>query len=375
MSKGNIPTPEELQTLPSQAIVSFAVRCAQRVAPEANPIQNGRYYGSIPSEPHIKAVSNLIDLIASAATIDEILRPIVEKAKMEADEAANAYYKSMLDEAHNYPGSPHDFDGWYDSHHDRGFEFRKSADAAIAAANAALAAKSSLTSTIASAFEAAEAAKSVYITPWYTNSKADGFLAAIQRDFELLRETVQLQRWEEQSTVQQDFFALHSEFDLNKDTRHGTIVQISSVVNEKLLDYYAKYPERLYSLEPRQFEELIGELFDGFGFQVEVTSRTRDGGRDVIAIKQEIVEVKYLIECKRYAKDRTVGIMPVQRLHGVTQAEQATKGILVTTAPAFTKPAIEFLKQQRWVLEGRDFNGLLEWLRQYQELQIRKLRA
>ena len=45
-------------------------------------------------------------------------------------------------------------------------------------------------------------------------------------------------------------------------------------------------PGELFSLSPRQFEELVAEIWQRFGYLVELTCRTRDGGRDVVAVKQ-----------------------------------------------------------------------------------------
>jgi|LGOV01.1.fsa_nt_gb HJR/Mrr/RecB family endonuclease len=165
-------------------------------------------------------------------------------------------------------------------------------------------------------------------------------------------------------------FALISQFDLNKQHDGSTILQISSVVNDRLIEYFLEKPSHLRSMMPRYFEELIAELFDGFGFAVELTQSTRDGGRDVIAIGNErIAASKYLIECKRYAESNKVGIQPVRSLYGVVTNERATKGILVTTS-SFTGPAEEFLQRNKWVLEGRAFDDIVEWLHEYQRLKF-----
>src|SRR5258708_40197380 len=56
----------------------------------------------------------------------------------------------------------------------------------------------------------------------------------------------------------------------------------------------------LISLTPRQFEELIAEIWSRFGYEVELTARTRDGGRDIIAIRRSVeASYRHLIECKR----------------------------------------------------------------------------
>jgi len=52
----------------------------------------------------------------------------------------------------------------------------------------------------------------------------------------------------------------------------------------------------------------MAKVFDGLGYVVEHTKETRDGGIDVLAIKNvDDISVRFLIECKRYAEDRKVG--------------------------------------------------------------------
>lgn len=90
----------------------------------------------------------------------------------------------------------------------------------------------------------------------------------------------------------------------------------------------------------------------------------------MIAIGNQIIAAsKYLIECKRYAEENKVGIQPVRSLYGVVTDEGATKGIIVTTS-SFTSGADEFIQRHKWQLEGRDFNGILEWLKKYQRLRF-----
>jgi HJR/Mrr/RecB family endonuclease len=165
-------------------------------------------------------------------------------------------------------------------------------------------------------------------------------------------------------------FALISQFDFAGQHDGSTILQISSILNDRLVEYFIKNPKHLRSMKSRDFEELIADLFDGFGFDVELTQSTRDGGRDIIAIgNHRIAASKYLIECKRYAASNKVGVQPVRSLYGVLNDEGATKGILVTTS-SFTGPAQEFLDRHKWVLEGRAFDGIVDWLREYQHLRF-----
>jgi restriction system protein len=99
------------------------------------------------------------------------------------------------------------------------------------------------------------------------------------------------------------------------------------------------------------------------GFEVTLTPIARDGGKDIYAAKKDqLGAFLYIVECKKYAPDRPVGVSFVRSLHGVVQAENATAGVLVTTS-RFTKPAQEFQERVRYQLSLRDYHDVARWLR------------
>jgi restriction endonuclease Mrr len=157
---------------------------------------------------------------------------------------------------------------------------------------------------------------------------------------------------------------LHGQFDVEKEIDGKTIIQYSNLVSEKLIEFFHKNPIELKRINRRLFEELVAELFNGFGYKVELTKQTRDGGKDIIAIKRTEVEVKYLIECKRPDPGGYVGVAPVRELYGVKVSEGATKAILATTA-YFSPTAKILFNKHKWELEPRDYDDLKEWLRLY----------
>jgi hypothetical protein len=145
------------------------------------------------------------------------------------------------------------------------------------------------------------------------------------------------------------------------------IVQVTGDF-QRLLDESAIRPEELLQLTPRQFEEFIAELWDRFGYQVELTKPTRDGGRDVVAVRRAEAELRFLIECKRNNLSHKVGVSLVRALYGVKTHEKATKAILATTS-YFTRTAKEFFEEHRWELEPRDYQGVLDWIKTASQLK------
>jgi|LGOV01.1.fsa_nt_gb hypothetical protein len=138
-----------------------------------------------------------------------------------------------------------------------------------------------------------------------------------------------------------------------------------SAANEELIRYLSKHPKLLFKLDPRKFEELVSEIFKDMGFETIVTPRTRDGGNDIRAVKKDgLGTFLYLIECKRYAPHRPVGVEVIRSLYGVSMAEQATYGIVATTSH-FSKDAKEFAKKVQYQLSLRDYSDLQRWLLNY----------
>jgi HJR/Mrr/RecB family endonuclease len=157
---------------------------------------------------------------------------------------------------------------------------------------------------------------------------------------------------------------LHVTFELQPRKHETAILEVARRIDEALIRRFSNNPEQLKVMDRRLFEELIAELFNGFGYEVELTRRTRDGGKDVIAIRQAEVNVRYLIECKRPDPGTVVGVAAVRELLGVKTDERATKGILATTA-YFSHDAQLLFHQHAWELEPRDYNAVVEWIRLY----------
>lgn len=143
------------------------------------------------------------------------------------------------------------------------------------------------------------------------------------------------------------------------------LIHTVATVNDELIRYLAKHPNLLHELHPRRFEELVAELLRAQGFEPTLTPRTRDGGRDILAARSDALgNLLYLVECKRYAPGNKVGVEVVRSIHGVTQAERANKGVIVTTS-SFTRDAIAFASPLKYGIGLHDFEALKVWLNSY----------
>lgn len=122
-------------------------------------------------------------------------------------------------------------------------------------------------------------------------------------------------------------------------------------------------PQLAYELDPRRWEEIVARFMEERGYQVELTPASRDDGRDIHVVrKDEFGSALILVECKRYAPDRPVGLAVVDRLYGVVERERATQGLVVTTSH-FTAGARRVERQNERRLSLADYNAFLSWLR------------
>lgn len=143
------------------------------------------------------------------------------------------------------------------------------------------------------------------------------------------------------------------------------IITITEFIDAKLLEELNKNPKRMFSLSPRQFEELVAELFYREGFDVELTPERKDGGRDVLAVSHnELGSHLYMAECKRYSPNRPVGVEYVRALYGVVEYEKATLGIIATTS-CFTKGAKSLSQDLKWRIGLKDYTNLQTWIKKH----------
>lgn len=124
----------------------------------------------------------------------------------------------------------------------------------------------------------------------------------------------------------------------------------------------------------RIFEELIAEVFNGFGYTIELTKKTRDGGKDIVALKKKSgKEEKILIECKHW-KD-TVDVKEIRSLVGVAVGEEELPtGVILATTSRFSTEAKNYVLNNtiKIDLERKDYDDILEWIHEYDAIQFSK---
>ncbi|MBN9336083.1 restriction endonuclease [Devosia sp.] len=138
-------------------------------------------------------------------------------------------------------------------------------------------------------------------------------------------------------------------------------------VSDQLFKMVSGDPNLVYALTPREFEEFSAELFQRQGYSVTMTPQTRDGGKDLYLARSDgLGSFLYIVECKRYAPDRAVGVGVVRELFGVAQHERLTAAMTLTTSH-FSEEAREFAAEVQYQLNLKDFVDLKLLLAPYRD--------
>jgi len=98
------------------------------------------------------------------------------------------------------------------------------------------------------------------------------------------------------------------------------------------------------------FELLAGEIFRRQGFEVEISSGLgADGGKDLTLRRDGEVR---LVQCKRLSARSWVSVMEMREFYGLLVAENAKRGIFMTTG-LYSRDAREFAEGKPIKLLGR----------------------
>ncbi|CAK8716535.1 Restriction endonuclease type IV Mrr domain-containing protein [Candidatus Electrothrix gigas] len=116
-------------------------------------------------------------------------------------------------------------------------------------------------------------------------------------------------------------------------TNEGTIVRAALVPWINIIDLMRNDPNSIFQISPDKWEEIIAAAYERAGFdEVILTPRSGDFGRDVIAIKKGLGEVRIIDQVKAYKPGHLVKANDVRALMGILQTDGASKGFLTTTS-------------------------------------------
>ena len=155
--------------------------------------------------------------------------------------------------------------------------------------------------------------------------------------------------------------------DLGPKTSEGHIIQAVTVPWRRIVEELERNPSFLFEFtqDPRKFEEFIAAAYDQAGWpKVELTPRSGDRGRDVIATKPGIMAIRVLDQCKAFSPGYKVTADDVSAMLGVLTTDPNTsKGVVTTTSEFAPGVHKRFENLMPYRLELRDGAALREWLR------------
>jgi restriction system protein len=116
-------------------------------------------------------------------------------------------------------------------------------------------------------------------------------------------------------------------------TAEGQLIEAVALPWFEIIALLKKDPTIAYQISARKWEELIAGAYKKAGFEeVTLTPRSRDYGRDVIAIKRGLGSIRVIDQVKAYKPGHLVTADDVRALVGVLHGDGASKGFLTTTS-------------------------------------------
>jgi restriction system protein len=111
------------------------------------------------------------------------------------------------------------------------------------------------------------------------------------------------------------------------------LIQVSLVPWFEIIGLITSDPKSIYQIDARRWEEIVAAAYEQAGFdEVILTPRSGDYGRDVIAVKKGLGEVRVIDQVKAYKAGHLVTANDVRALMGILQTDGASKGFLTTTS-------------------------------------------
>lgn len=151
----------------------------------------------------------------------------------------------------------------------------------------------------------------------------------------------------------------------DRPTTEGVLIKSHTALWVEIAQRLGEDWNLAFQLGDRQWEEMLAGALSKEGYEVTLTPRSGDHGRDVIAVKHGFGCLRILGSMKAYAPNRLVDRAHVHEMLGVLNTEASvSKGIIATTsdfAPRLEEsPGIKQVLPYR--LELINGAGLQQWL-------------
>lgn len=189
-----------------------------------------------------------------------------------------------------------------------------------------------------------------------TTSRLDGILSSLKKDMIYVGEYELLEKDNDSEEESQIILPTRIEEKLEL-VNYTPITLFQKILNDPLL---------VREISPRDFEYFVAEIINKLGFSdVNVTPRSNDGGRDIIATRTiNDIKMLFAFECKQYSPERKIQLHTMRSLLGTISYSETkvNMGVLVTTS-FFTKGSKNLIMSEA-LIDGKDFDDLVLWINQ-----------
>jgi restriction system protein len=120
----------------------------------------------------------------------------------------------------------------------------------------------------------------------------------------------------------------------------GQIVEGVSLAWFEIISQIESDPDFLFKIPGRRVEEIVAGAYQRAGWEVILTPRSRDRGRDVIATRSGVISIRIVDQIKAYRLGHLITADDVRSMLGVLHIDRNVSKGLVTTTGRFA-PGIE----------------------------------
>lgn len=148
-------------------------------------------------------------------------------------------------------------------------------------------------------------------------------------------------------------------------TKEGVLIAAVATPWYEIVEYLKGDWLRLQDLDPRKLEEMVAAAWKLEGFEVVLTPRSGDGGRDVIATREDWGTIRLFDQVKRYAPHKLVTADELRSMIGTLCVYGNVSKGFITTTSGFAPGIATNAELQRYIPARIELKGgkeLLEWL-------------
>jgi restriction system protein len=135
--------------------------------------------------------------------------------------------------------------------------------------------------------------------------------------------------------VQPPAVAIGMLLDVGDRTDEGQIITAVTPAWVGILERLDSDSNALSRLDWREVEEVVAGGYREYGWRVVLTPRSGDGGRDIIATRDDVGAIRILDQVKAYAPGHVVNADEVRAMFGVLSLDQKASKACITTTSRF----------------------------------------